>query len=121
MNAVINVELTCLNDWLRVNKLSLSIIKTQATVIGSKRKISYIKNLSSVNPTFNVANNNIGLVKETKYLGIMIDENLKWDSRIKNIHGKVSRALGLLKYARRYVPLGMLNSTYKGIVDPHFN
>ena len=38
LNAVVNAELTCLNDWLRGNKLSLSIIKTQAMVIGSKRK-----------------------------------------------------------------------------------
>ena len=90
-------------------------------VIGSKRKISHIKNLSSVNPAFNVANDDIGLVNETKYLGILIDDNLKWDSQIKNIQGKVSRALGLLKYAKRYVPLGMLNSMYKGIVEPHFN
>ena len=31
------------------------------------------------------------------------------------------RALGLLKYAKRYVPLDTLNSIYKGIVEPHFN
>ena len=77
-------------------------------VIGSKRKISHIKNLSSVTPTFNVANDNIGLVNETKYLGILIDDNLKWDSQVKNVQGKVSRVLGLLKYAKRYVPLGTL-------------
>ena len=60
-------------------------------------------------------------MNETKYLGIMIDDNLKWDIQIKNIQGKVLRALGLLKYAKRYVPLGTLNSMYKGIVEPHFN
>ena len=121
LNAVVNAELTRLNDWLRGNKLSLSIIKTQTMVIGSKRKTCHNKNLSSVNPTFNVANDNIGLVNETKYLGIMIDDNLKWDSQIKNSQGKVSRALGLLTYAKRYVPLGTLNSMYKCIVEPHFN
>ena len=92
LNAVVNAGLTCLNHWLRGNKLSLSIIKTQVMVMGSKR--SYFKSLSSVNPTFNVANDKIGLVKETKYLGIMIDDNLKWDSQIKNIQEKVSQAFG---------------------------
>ena len=121
LNAVVNAELTCLNDWLRGNKLSLSIIKTQPMLIGSKRKISHIKNSSSVNPAFNVVNDDIGLVNETKYFGIMIDDNLKWDSQIKNIQGKVLRALGLLKYAKRYAPLDRLNSMYKGIVEPHFN
>ena len=122
LNAVVNAELTCLNEWLRGNKLSLNIIKTQAMVVGSKRKISHIKSLSSVNPGFNVANDNIGLENETIYLGIIIiDNNLKWDSQIKNIQGKVLRALGLLKYDKRYVPLDTLNSMYKGIVEPHFN
>ena len=54
-------------------------------VIGSKRKINSNKNLSSVNPAFNALNDNIGLVNERKYLGIMIDDDLKWDSQIKNI------------------------------------
>ena len=103
------------------NKLSLNIIKTQAIVISSKRKRSQIKNLSSVNPGVNVANDNIGLVNETKYLGTMIGNKLKWDSQIKNIQGKASRALGLLKYAKRYVPLGTLNSMYKSIIEPRFN
>ena len=51
----------------------------------------------------------------------MIDDNLKWDNQIKNIQGKVSRALGLLKYAKRSVLFGTLNSMYKGIVEPYFN
>ena len=113
LNAVVNAELTCLNDWLRGNKLSLSIIKTQAMLIGSKRKISHIKNSSSVNPAFNVANDDIGLVNETKYLGIMIDDNLKWDSQIENIQGKVLRALRLLKYAKKKFPLTRLIACIK--------
>ena len=105
MNAVVNAELTCLNDWFRGNKLSLSIIKTQAMLTGSKRKISHIKNSSTVIPAFNVANDDIGLVNETKYLGIMIYVNLKWDSRIKNIQGKVLRDPGLLKSLKDMFPL----------------
>ena len=58
-------------------------------VIGSKLKLSHTNNLSSVNPTFNVANDNIGLVNETKYLGIMIDNDLKWDSQSENMQRKV--------------------------------
>ena len=61
LDAVVNAELTCLNNWLRANKLSLSIINPEAMLTGSKRKISHIKNSSSVNPAFNVTNDNIGL------------------------------------------------------------
>ena len=81
--------------------------------IGSKQKLSQIKKSSSVNPSFNERNDDIGFVNETKYLGIMIDDNLNWDSQIKNIQTKISRALGLLKYAERYVPISTLNDMYK--------
>ena len=60
-------------------------------------------------------------MNETKHLGIMIDDNLKWDSQITNIQTKISRALGLLKYAKRYVPSSILNAMYNGIVEPHLN
>ena len=51
----------------------------------------------------------------------MIDDNLKWDSQIKNIQTKILRALGLLKYAKRYIPTSTLNDMYKGVVEPHLN
>ena len=33
-----------------------------------------------------------------KYLGLHIDKSLTWKCQIENIKGKVSRAIGLLKY-----------------------
>ena len=60
-------------------------------------------------------------MNKAKYLGIMIDDHLKWDSQIKNIQNEISRALCLLKYAKRYAPTSTLNNMYKGIVEPHLN
>ena len=86
-----------------------------------KKQLSHIKKTLSPNPNFNVGNDDIGFVNETRYLGIMIDDNLKWDSQIKNIQTTILRALGLLKYAKRFVPTSTLNDMYKGIVEPHLN
>ena len=41
LNAIVNAELASLNEWLRGNKLSLNVIKTLATLIGSKQKLSH--------------------------------------------------------------------------------
>ena len=46
-------------------------------------------------PHFPVSGNDINLVKETKYLGLMIDDNLKWESNVINTQKKISRAIGL--------------------------
>ena len=51
----------------------------------------------------------------------MIDDNLRWYSQIKNMQTKISRALGLMKYAKQYVLLATLNNMCEGIVEPNFN
>ena len=90
LSAVVNSELLRLNRWLRGNKLSLNIIKTQAMIIGSKQKLYHMKKSSSLIPRFNIETEDIDLVKQTKYLGLMIDDNqIKWESQIKNIQTKI--------------------------------
>ena len=60
-------------------------------------------------------------VHETKYLGVMIDENLKWGSQAKFLQTKISRALGLLKYAKQFVQEETLRNMYLSIVEPHLS
>ena len=120
---VIKSELSRLNRWLQGNKLSLNVVKTQAMIIGSKQKLSRMKQSYSAIPRFYLDTEDIDLVNQTRYLGLIIDENLKWDknSQIKNIQTKLSRALGFLKYGKKYVPLAIFKDIYKGIVEPKFN
>ena len=58
-----------------------------------------MKKSSSVIPNFNIETEDIDLVNQPQYLGLMIDNSLRWDSQIKNMQTKFSRALGLLKCA----------------------
>ena len=44
-----------------------------------------MKKSSSVIPRFNIETEDIDLVKQSKYLSLMIDDNLRWDSLIKNM------------------------------------
>ena len=92
--------------------LSLNIMKAQAMIIGSKQNPCHMKKSSSVIPSFNIETEDTDLVKQTKYLGLMIDDNLRWDSQVKNKHTKISQAFALLKYAKQYVSLATLNNMY---------
>ena len=87
IDAVVNAELTCLETWLQGNKLSLNIDKTQAMIIGSAQNLGQINKTSEISPCFQVNGNDIELVHETKYLGVMIDKNLKWGSQAKFLLG----------------------------------
>ena len=72
-------------------------------IIGSSEKLRKIYTPMVQIPHFRVNGNNIDLVKETKYLGLIIDENLKWESNVKYTQKKIFRAIGLLKYAKHNV------------------
>ena len=50
-----------------------------------------------------------------------IDNSLMWKCQIENIKGKVSRAIGLLKYCKNFISMKTLNDIYRSIVEPHFN
>ena len=72
-------------------------------MIGSAQKLGQIHKTSEITPCFQVNGNDIEVVHETKYLGVMIDKNLKWGSQAKFLQKKISRALGLLKNAKQFV------------------
>ena len=75
LDLVINEELSCIERWLLGNKLSLNVVKTQAMIIGSKPKIKKLNNPSTL-PSFRVGGEEIDLINETKYLGVVIDNCL---------------------------------------------
>ena len=70
---------------------------------------------------FQVNGNDVKLVHETKYLGVMIDKNLKWGTEVKFLQKKISRALWLLKYAKQFLQEETLRNMYLSIIEPHLS
>ena len=60
------------------------------------------------------------MIGSNKYLGVQIDSELKWREHITSAIGKISRAMGMLKYAKKYLLLDIGKIMYRSIVEPHF-
>ena len=45
---------------------------------------------------------------------------MKWKDNISLIFLKVSRTIGIIKYAKKVIPLKLLKMLYLGLVEPHF-
>ena len=60
------------------------------------------------------------VVQSTKYLGIHIDNSLEWKEQIQETSKKVSRSIGMLKYAKRYLLCHALETLYTSVIDPYF-
>ena len=81
---VLNKELANISEWLNVNKLSLSINKTQFMVF-SRRKITPPK------IDIEIDNQSVMETDLSKFLGVYIDKKLTWKTHISYIAGRIAR------------------------------
>ena len=90
----LNNELEKLNIWLKSNKLSLNVSKTHYMVFHrSRRKIDHMDPL--------LDKSKIIQVRYTKFLGVIMDDKLRWTHHISYIKNKISKGMGILLKARK--------------------
>ena len=69
----INIELTNIQEWLNINKLSLNVRKTKYMIFHH-----YQRNITNISPTLKINCEPIERVTEFNFLGLIIDEHLSW-------------------------------------------
>ena len=109
----INSELTKVDDWICANQLSLNASKTTYSIFSSRKF-----NLSS---SIAIRNVNIERSRCQKFLGVLLDENLNFQSHINSVRLKVSRAIGIMKKMRDIAPPDILMKLYYALIYPHIN
>ena len=92
------------------NKLSLSIDKTCYSIVGCHDTTSILNNIPKLNDTF------ISRVDRCKYLGVMIDTELKWQSHIDIVYSKLLKFIGIFHKLRCYVSGYVLRLLYFAFV-----
>ena len=68
---------------------------------------------------FQINGQKIYIMKETKYLGMIMDEHLTFKNHMDTVKLKLNRANGLLAKLRHYVNLALLRTIYYAIFEPH--
>ena len=101
---IVNHELDNLTDWFRANKLSLNISKTNYMLFSHLNK-------ELINTEIKLANTTIPKTKCVKFLGLLIDENLKWDEHIQYIKNKISGSFHAINKAKYVIPRKLSKNT----------
>ena len=78
---LINTELKEVTNWFKTNKLSVNASKTNFMIMGTTHQTSKPKN----NIKVILDNVELSRVNKTKFLGVLIDENLTWKDHIDAI------------------------------------
>ena len=108
----LNTELNKLDVWLQANKLTLNTDKTHYMVFHRAR-------IKSKTGKISIRNNAIDEVKSTKFLGVIIDDKLKWTEHIQYIKNKISKSIGILIKIRPYLDKVTLRNLYFTFVYPY--
>ena len=60
-------------------------------------------------------------VDYTKFLGVLIDENLTWKTHINCVSKTLSRNIGIMNKLKLYIPERILHSLYCTFISPYLN
>ena len=64
-------------------------------------------------------NKSINCVTSTKFLGIIIDNKLKWNQHITYVKNKISKAVGILYKIKNFLDKSTLLNMYYSLVFPY--
>ena len=109
----INGELTTFVEWLRSNRLSLNIGKTNYMLFSPTRS------KSSPDLQIKIDGSTLEQVHSCKFLGVLLDDKLTWKAQINHISGKISKSIGVLSKARKYLDINSLLSLYYTMLYPY--
>ena len=93
----INNELAKVNDWLKINKLSLNIDKTKFMIFHNYQQQITVPNIS-------IENVAIECVPNFNFLGIHFNENLSWKPHITHISNLITKTIGVLNRLKNILP-----------------
>jgi len=109
-----NKVLESTNNWFKANKLNLSLDKCIYTVF----KLAPNKTSFS-NYDLCLDGVKLNRVKTTKYLGVIIDEDLNWQEHILYVKNKLIKFCSIFYKLRLKIPHHVLKKLYFALVHPH--
>ena len=108
-------DLEIISGWFKANKMALTRLK--------QNSLYSINPITNLQIHFKITLNNIDLerVKYTKFLGVLIQENLSWTTHINHVCNKVSTTTALLAKLKHYLPKYVLSIIYNSLCMSHMS
>ena len=111
----VNNELNKINVWLRNNKISLNISKSNYMLIDNCINASSKKHFE-----IKLQQNVLNRVRNVKYLGMLIDDGLNWDPHIKQLSLRLSKSSAIIYCLRNFVDTETLKLLYYSLIYSRF-
>jgi len=106
--SIINSELDQVQTWINANKLSLNVQKTNYMIISNRNQ--------SENINISLSGQLIARTSNHKFLGVFIDDKLKFDIHINKLCSEVFQSIGFMRRISYLVPLNVLWNLYHTLI-----
>ena len=117
LKLAVTSELNNLTCWLRGNRLSFSVTKTELMIIGSRQRL----NAQCVEIVFSIDDKTTKGVDHAKSLGLTINAQLSWSQHVDEICKKASSAIGALKRVRPFTLTEVVVQIYNALILSYFD
>ena len=67
-----------------------------------------------------IGDDKVSPITSIKYLGVHVDQYLNQELHLLTIINKVSPGIGMLRLAKRYLPLETVQMMYRSLIEPYF-
>lgn len=104
-----NYWLTGLSTWLKLNKMQLNTSKTKYILFRAKG----VKAPDNLN--LNFENTQLKQCSQIRFLGVLFQENLSWNSHVDQLRSDLCRAVGILNKLR-YLPASIKRQIYYSLI-----
>lgn len=113
LEIILNRELANLDVWMKSNKLSVNISKTNYVIFRPRqRKLN-------INLCLQYDNQTLIQKQCIKFLGVYIDENLSWKIHINNICKKIAKSVGIIYRSRHLLSPTTKLCLYYTLIYPY--
>ncbi len=112
----LNEDLATLADWFKANKLSLNVSKTVYMIFNLPHTIH-----GSQNHELKLGTEIIKQVDHTKFLGLHLDNELKWMYHIRHVKSKLSSALYALRTAKNLLKAEQMRTIFNSMFRPYID
>ena len=108
----IDEDMTRLNGWLCMNKLTPNLAKSNYITISTSSEIC--------NVDISLRDCVLERVQNVKYLGVVLDDRLNWKKHISSVCKKIAPVIGVLSKLRWVLPKRICYLIYMSLIHCHF-
>ena len=117
LETILQKEIDIISNWSEKNHMILHPDKTKAMLLTCRQK----HQLNPLEINISMNNNQIEVVDHHKVLGVIIDNDMRWERHINQICTRVSRNMYLLFKLKPYIDLQHMKNFYHAHCLSHFN